>query len=48
MGESLVPLIEFAKETLAGKDHQFKNWPIFLKATGTQTPPCSPVKTQLW
>lgn len=32
--ESLTPLIQFAKEMLAGKEHQFRNWPIFLKATG--------------
>jgi len=34
--ESLVPLIEFAKEVLAGKEHQFSNFPIFLKATGEE------------
>lgn len=35
VGTSLDPLISFAKETLAGKEHQFKYFPVYLKATGT-------------
>lgn len=31
---SLGILVEFAKEVLKGKEHQFHNFPIFLKATG--------------
>lgn len=34
MGSSLDPLISFAKEVLAGKEHQFKYFPVYLKATG--------------
>ncbi len=34
VGTSLDPLISFAKEVLAGKEHQFKYFPIYLKATG--------------
>lgn len=32
---SLAILIGFAKEVLKGKEHQFHNFPIFLKATGS-------------
>lgn len=34
VGTSLDPLISFAKEVLAGKEHQFQYFPIYLKATG--------------
>jgi len=41
VGSSLDPLISFAKEVLVGKEHQFKYFPIYLKATGgmRQLPP---------
>ncbi|EWM29220.1 ectonucleoside triphosphate diphosphohydrolase 4 [Nannochloropsis gaditana] len=34
VGTSLDSLISFAREVLAGKEHQFKYFPIYLKATG--------------
>lgn len=40
MGTSLDPLISFAKEVLAGKEHQFKYFPVYLKATGA-SPKCA-------
>lgn len=41
MGSSLDPLISFAKEVLAGKEHQFKYFPVYLKATGKLMSKCS-------
>ena len=33
VAKALNPLMEFAKESLAGKEKDFKNYPIYLKAT---------------
>lgn len=37
VGSSLDPLFSFAKEVLAGKEHQFKYFPVYLKATGERS-----------
>ena len=33
--EHIAPLIDFAKSVLAGLEHEYKNYPIYFKATGT-------------